>query len=101
MNAYFIPGIIETKETIFAKVCEKYGRSQDDILKTIKNRDRSLVEVRQITMTLFREKLRMSFTEAGNFFGKDNSTAQHAKKTINNLRSTDKEFRSFTNSLFQ
>jgi len=58
-----------------------------------KKRKREHVICRQVSMTILNEDLKYSTAQAGLPFGKDHATVLHAKKTINNLKDTDKKFK--------
>lgn len=92
---------------IFKQVCELYGENPVEVYQNNKSRDRKYVEIRQLSITLFQKRLCKndydriySLRVLGEFFGKDHATCIYAVKTIENLRSSDKSFRVFTNELF-
>jgi len=103
VSPYAIPGIprLDTPENIFQTVCDLYEMSPVKVMKNRKLRKIPYPEIRQITMTLIKNKLNFSYKKSANFFLLDHATAMHAEKTINNLRETDKVFFRKTNFLFR
>ena len=102
ISPYAIPGIprLDTPEDIFQTVCDLYKISTKDVMKNRKSRKRPHPEIRQITMSLMRNKLNISYHKTGAFFFLDHATAIHAEKTVANLRETNKNFRLKTDILF-
>lgn len=98
----------QTMWPIFEAVCDKYKIDPVVVYRQHAKRDRTYVEIRQLTMTLFQKKLckkdyerLYSLSILGGFFRKDHATVLHSIKTINNLIDTDKKFKEFVNPLFQ
>jgi len=102
VSVYAIPGIprLDSPENILQVVCDLNKISPIEVMSNLKSRKRELVETRHISITLMYKILKMSNYKAGAFFNKDHATAIHARKTIANLRETNKEFRLKTDSLF-
>ena len=74
-------------------VCEHFDLSKD-ILHS-KSRKREIVQARQIAMFLSKAYTKNSLQSIGTQIGqRDHATVLHACKTVNNLRDTDKTFRS-------
>jgi len=59
-----------------------------------KTRKREIVIARQVSMYYMKENTRLSLAHIGAYFLRDHATVLHACKTVNNLRDTDREFRS-------
>jgi chromosomal replication initiation ATPase DnaA len=92
---------------IFQAVCDLYNEDAVSVYRKNKVRDRKFVEIRQLTMTLFRDKLAKKNYDRlyplrviGEFFYKDHATVLFSYKTISNLRETDRKFREETDCLF-
>jgi len=105
MNYFLMPGAVKTitpkpisHKDIFIKVCDVFKQQPEDVLQKCRKRDYAIV--RQVSMTLFRMKTRLSLTQIGDFFSKDHATVLHSIKTVNNLRETDRQFREQTDPLF-
>jgi chromosomal replication initiation ATPase DnaA len=103
ISPYAIPCIprLDTPENIFQTVCDLYKISPKKVMENVKSRKRPFPEIRQITMSLIKNKLDYSYKMTADFFFKDHVTAMYAEKTINNLRETDKVFFRKTNFLFR
>ncbi len=107
-SAYSIPGITDTKEAFFIKTCSIFEQDPVKVRTNNKNRKREYVDIRNVTIALFRMFLknptgddRMSYAEAGAYFEKDHATAMHSCKTVKNLYDTDKIFRNKVSGLFK
>jgi len=86
---------------IFDAVCRTFGYHPDRVLVNNHVQKREYVIIRQITMTLFVTKLKMSLVAAGRFFeGKDHATIIHAMKTVKNLLDTNRKFKEDVGHLF-
>jgi chromosomal replication initiator protein len=59
-----------------------------------KTRQRQTVVARQVSMYYMKEYTGLSLERIGQYFARDHATVLHAFKTVNNLRDTDKCFRS-------
>jgi chromosomal replication initiator protein len=59
-----------------------------------KTRKREIVIARQVSMYYIKENTRLSLANIGAYFLRDHATVMHACKTVNNLRDTDRKFRS-------
>jgi len=74
-------------------VCEYFGLPSD-VLQT-KTRKREIVQARQIAMYFSKSMTKSSLSTIGSIIGgKDHATVLHACKTVNNLKDTDKRFKS-------
>jgi len=74
-------------------VCEYFGLPSD-VLQT-KTRKREIVQARQIAMFFSKNMTKSSLSTIGSIIGgKDHATVLHACKTVNNLKDTDKRFKS-------
>ncbi len=74
-------------------VCEYFGLPSD-VLQT-KTRKREIVQARQIAMFFSKSMTKSSLSTIGSIIGgKDHATVLHACKTVNNLKDTDKRFKS-------
>ncbi len=105
MNPYAIPGLRFTKNIIFNNTCSIYGQEREEVTKNNKNRENPYKEIRQVAMAAMRHFLklrnrRMSYSEIGEYFGKDHATVMHACKTVQNYWDTDKEFRKNISPIF-
>ena len=124
ISPYAVPGITETTELfikrlglkvpilvpnekfklmwhIFEKVCRTYNEDPKEVYYKNTYQGRPVVEIRQISMKLFREELKYSQATCAAFFYLEHCSTIHSIKTINNLRETDKEFREKTDILFK
>jgi chromosomal replication initiation ATPase DnaA len=86
---------------LFEKVCKKYEQDPKYILANNKNRHRDFVELRQVSMFLFKRKLKYSLFTYGDFFEKDHATVIHSIKQVTNLLQTDPEFQERTSEIFE
>jgi hypothetical protein len=68
-------------------------------LKDTSYRGRDFVVSRQILMVILCEKNHNTMDHIGNIMGKDRCTVIHAKKTIQDLRDTDKAFNEMFNRI--
>jgi hypothetical protein len=59
----------------------------------LKSNKRHIVTARQVAMYIIALQTKHSLAHIGSFFERDHATVLHAKKTISNLKETDKEFR--------
>lgn len=90
VSVYTIPGMParQTPEGIVETVEMYTGQS----IRTI-TRKREVVEARQITMYVLKQRTNLSLAAIGAVCGnKDHSTVLHALKTVENLLITDKKF---------
>ena len=79
-------------------ICENKGQNHIMVLKANKKRKREFVEIRQITMAIYRNNRNdLSLDSIGEFFDKDHATVLHACKTYNNLKETERKYREFGN----
>lgn len=77
-------------EFIEKTICEE--ENLDKGLLHVRTRKREVAEIRQVIMT-FAVRFGHTLQEAGDYFGLDHATANHARKTINNIYDTEKCFR--------
>lgn len=94
MSYLTAPGIprAETSEAILKVCCDFYNQPLEMVKR--KSRKREYVEVRQSAMALSKAYTKESLQEIANTMGDfDHATCIHAIKTINNLLTTDKQFR--------
>lgn len=112
INYLAVPGcrkidVLELREprneySVFNAVCRAFNHSPEIVLLNNSNQERKYVIVRQVSMTLFVLKLKLTQRRAGEFFGnKDHATAIWAIKTVQNLLDTDKYFREDVGHLFK
>lgn len=74
-------------------VCEHFSLELESILT--KSRKREVVQARQIAMYLSKQYTKNSLSSIGHAIGnRDHATVLHACKTVNDLMSTDKNFKS-------
>ena len=93
----------ETKDpvsVVLKRVCDLYQVRVADVLATNRTREVPYPEIRQVAMTLFMDKLKMSSSKAGSVFFKDHATALWARKKIRGFRQIDRKFKHFTDPLF-
>jgi chromosomal replication initiator protein len=65
-----------------------------------KTRKRHIVQARQIAMYFAKKMTKASLASIGKQIGdRDHATVLHACKTVNNLTSTDKQFKKFVEDL--
>ena len=62
--------------------------------QTVKIRKREIVLARQVSMYFMRQNTQLSYAEIAGEFLLDHATAIHSLKAVNNLRDTDKHFKS-------
>ncbi len=80
-------------ERIKDVVCEHFNLELESILT--KSRKREVVQARQIAMYLSKQYTKNSLSSIGHAIGnRDHATVLHACKTVNDLMSTDKNFKS-------
>lgn len=97
MNCYayvgtYVEKTLDIQELIFRAI--KSALDIDTDLLTSKSRKRDIVEARQIFMYLMIKRTHKSLEKIGNVVNRDHSTAIHARKVVENLVETDKEFAS-------
>ncbi len=81
------------------KVVSGYFQMDVETLQS-KTRKRHIVQARQIAMFFAKKMTKASLASIGSQIGKrDHATVLHACKTVNNLSSTDKQFRKFVEDL--
>lgn len=91
VSVYAIPGMParQTPEGIVETVEMYTGQS----IRTI-TRKREVVEARQITMYVLKQRTNLSLAAIGTVCGnKDHSTVLHALKTVENLLETDRQYK--------
>lgn len=95
-----VPSRQDTADIILQDVCRHYGVDVHHVSQMNRSREVPYPEIRQVAMTLFMDKLKMSSREAGEVFFKDHATALWARKKIRGYRKIDKKFKQFTDPLF-
>ncbi|MAQ39913.1 chromosomal replication initiator protein DnaA [Mesonia oceanica] len=81
------------------KVVSDYFQMDVDTLQS-KTRKRHIVQARQLAMFFAKKLTKASLASIGTQIGKrDHATVLHACKTVNNLSSTDKQFKKFVEDL--
>ena len=81
------------------KVVSDYFQMDVETLQS-KTRKRHIVQARQIAMFFAKKMTKASLASIGSQIGKrDHATVLHACKTVDNLSSTDKQFRKFVEDL--
>ncbi len=81
------------------KVVSSYFQMDVDTLQS-KTRKRHIVQARQIAMFFAKKLTKASLASIGKQIGnRDHATVLHACKTVNNLSSTDKQFKKFVEDL--
>lgn len=81
------------------KVVSEYFNMDIETLQS-KTRKRHIVQARQIAMYFAKKMTKSSLASIGKQIGsRDHATVLHACKTVNNLQSTDKEFRKYVEDL--
>lgn len=81
------------------KVVSDYFQMDVETLQS-KTRKRHIVQARQIAMFFAKKMTKASLASIGSQIGKrDHATVLHACKTVNNLSSTDKQFKKFVEDL--
>jgi len=81
------------------KVVSDYFLMDVEVLQS-KTRKRHIVQARQLAMFFAKKFTKASLASIGSQIGKrDHATVLHACKTVNNLSSTDKQFRKFVEDL--
>lgn len=89
---------------IFAKVCETYNEDPINIYGKNGRRHRPSVEIRQLSMVLFRSELPVeSYTQnvCASFFWLEHCSVIHSFKVVRNLRDTNRVFRELTHPLLK
>ena len=83
----------------FQKVVSDYFQMDVEILQS-KTRKRHIVQARQLAMFFAKKLTKASLASIGSQIGKrDHATVLHACKTVDNLSSTDKQFRKYVEDL--
>jgi chromosomal replication initiator protein len=81
------------------KIVSDYFQMDVDMLQS-KTRKRHIVQARQLAMFFAKKLTKASLASIGSQIGKrDHATVLHACKTVNNLSSTDKQFRKYVEDL--
>ena len=81
------------------KVVSDYFQMDVDTLQS-KTRKRHIVQARQLAMFFAKKFTKASLASIGSQIGKrDHATVLHACKTVNNLSTTDKQFRKYVEDL--
>jgi chromosomal replication initiator protein len=81
------------------KVVSDYFQMDVEVLQS-KTRKRHIVQARQLAMFFAKKFTKASLASIGSQIGKrDHATVLHACKTVDNLSSTDKQFRKFVEDL--
>jgi chromosomal replication initiator protein len=81
------------------KVVSDYFQMDIDTLQS-KNRKRHIVQARQLAMFFAKKFTKASLASIGSQIGKrDHATVLHACKTVDNLSSTDKQFRKYVEDI--
>jgi chromosomal replication initiator protein len=106
VSYYVAPALRESfkrkPETIIDRLCDHYNVSQQQLLS--KSRDRQLVFIRHLAIYLILTKTKTTLKATGEIFGRDHTTAMHAKKAIEDYLDTNsfnkrEEIEQFINSL--
>jgi chromosomal replication initiator protein len=93
MNYFIFPGLSNQDisiDLICKSVCFHYNLSEQEIKADI--RHRAIVEPRQIAMYFAVYYTRLTISKIGNYFGRDHATVLYSRRSIDNLKNTDKEF---------
>ncbi|EGV42413.1 chromosomal replication initiator protein DnaA [Bizionia argentinensis JUB59] len=81
------------------KIVSDYFQMDVDTLQS-KTRKRHIVQARQLAMFFAKKYTKASLASIGSQIGKrDHATVLHACKTVNNLSSTDKQFKKYVDDL--
>ncbi|MFD1614275.1 chromosomal replication initiator protein DnaA [Gelatiniphilus marinus] len=81
------------------KIVSDYFQMDVDTLQS-KTRKRHIVQARQLAMFFAKKLTKASLASIGSQIGKrDHATVLHACKTVNNLSSTDKQFRKYVEDI--
>ena len=81
------------------KIVSDYFQMDIETLQS-KTRKRHIVQARQLAMFFAKKFTKASLASIGSQIGKrDHATVLHACKTVDNLSSTDKQFRKFVDDL--
>jgi chromosomal replication initiator protein len=81
------------------KVVSDYFQMDVETLQS-KTRKRHIVQARQLAMFFAKKLTKASLASIGTQIGKrDHATVLHACKTVNNLSTTDKQFKKFVEDL--
>ena len=81
------------------KIVSDYFQMDVDTLQS-KTRKRHIVQARQLAMFFAKKYTKASLASIGSQIGKrDHATVLHACKTVDNLSSTDKQFRKYVEDL--
>ncbi|MBT8377246.1 MAG: chromosomal replication initiator protein DnaA, partial [Bacteroidia bacterium] len=81
------------------KVVSDYFQMDDNTLQS-KTRKRHIVQARQLAMFFAKKYTKASLASIGSQIGqRDHATVLHACKTVDNLSSTDKQFRKYVEDL--
>lgn len=85
-------------ETIISTVCEYFNITRDQLLS--KSRVRQIVQARQIAMYMSRNLVGCSLSTIGaELGGKDHATVLYACTTVEDLMSTDRNFRQYVTDI--
>ena len=79
-------------KTITQTVCDYYYIQFDVFMQSLKTRKREFVQIRQISMYFLGTYTPYSNEHIAGFYKKDHSSYNHSKKTVNNLKDSDKRF---------
>lgn len=93
MTAYIIPGILAPEEII----AKQWGTTIAEMQS--RSRKRHVVEARQVAMWYMMTRQAYTEAQAAHVFGRDHATAHHAKMTVYNLMSADREFKAKTKAV--
>lgn len=106
MNVYAIPGITRTigeaaidfrlspdqkHRKIEHAICSVWQLMPSKLHE--RTRKREIVEARQLVYWYMIKLTKLSLEDIGRIYGYDHATVLHAKKTVNNLRNTNREYR--------
>jgi chromosomal replication initiator protein len=106
VSYYVAPALRESfkrkPQAIIERLCDYYNVSKDQLLS--KSRDRQLVFIRHLAIYLILTKTRLTLKATGLIFGRDHTTAIHAKRMIENYLDTNsfnkrEEIEQFINTL--
>ena len=79
-------------KTITQTVCDYYYIQFEVFMQSLKTRKREFVQIRQISMFFLGKYTPYSNTQIADFYHKDHASYNHSKKTVNNLKDSDKRF---------
>lgn len=97
MNAIYNYNILND---IFEYVCYSKGYDPVKVKLLNKKREKELVEIRQITMAVYKKyRTDLSLANIGAFFGQDHATVLHACKSVLNHRQVERKYNEFVDDV--